>query len=86
MDDNMSEDTDISNSPSDPKTGYDADILALREELASMREEFARTIEEYRTANSDLWARLQTKPSGDSPVPEPQRPTSEDIFNTIMRG
>lgn len=67
------------------KTGYDADIQALRDEIATMRDEFAKTIDEYRQANSDLWARLQSQQPEPEPVPAKQEPTSEDVFNSIMR-
>lgn len=66
------------------RTGYDADIQALRDELTQMREEFTQTIEEYRQANSDLWARLQSQ-TPTEPYSEPSGPTSEEIFNSIMR-
>lgn len=84
MDDTMSEETEISTA--EPKTGYDADIQALRDEITQMRADFTRTIEEYRTANSDLWARLQTAKQPDEPPVEAPGPSSEDVFNSIMRG
>lgn len=80
----MSEETEISTA--EPKTGYDADIQALRDEITQMRADFTRTIEEYRTANSDLWARLQSAREPEAPVPETPTVSSEDVFNSIMRG
>lgn len=68
------------------RTGYDADIQALRDELAHMRDEFTKTVEEYRQANSDLWARLQSQQPEAEPAPEePPEKVSEDVFNSIMR-
>lgn len=67
------------------KTGYDADIQALRDEMSAMREEFSKTIDEYRQANSDLWARLQSQQPVPEPSPEIPEKTSEEVFNSIMR-
>lgn len=67
------------------RTGYDADIQALRDELAHMRDEFTKTVEEYRQANSDLWARLQSQQPVPEPSPEIPEKTSEEVFNSIMR-
>lgn len=67
------------------KTGYDADIQALRDELTTMREEFSKTVDEYRQANSDLWARLQSQQPEPEAAPEVPEKTSEDVFNLIMR-
>lgn len=79
----MSDETD--NSTAEIKTGYDADIQALRDEMQQMREDFSKTVEEYRQANSDLWARLQSQQPTPEPSPESPERTSEDVFNSIMR-
>lgn len=67
-----------------PRTGLDADVAKMREELDALKSQFSATISEYQTANRELWARLQQQ-TPTVTADDTAEDTSVDVFNSIMK-